>query len=103
MTWRVSRRRFGQWAVAAGLAGTATACSTAETASVSASGGGAGPVAPVGFVLSHEQIPAPQLVSLAEQAEQAGFGYVWASDHLQPWQDDEGHSTFPWLTLALPG
>jgi TAT-translocated FGD2 family F420-dependent dehydrogenase len=38
---------------------------------------------------------------MAERAEHAGFGYLWASDHLQPWQDNEGHSMFPWLTLAL--
>jgi TAT-translocated FGD2 family F420-dependent dehydrogenase len=34
-------------------------------------------------------------------AAQAGFTYLWASDHLQPWQHEEGHSSFPWLTLAL--
>jgi F420-dependent hydroxymycolic acid dehydrogenase len=25
------------------------------------------------------------------------------ADHLQPWQDNEGHAMFPWLTLALVG
>jgi TAT-translocated FGD2 family F420-dependent dehydrogenase len=55
----------------------------------------------VGFVLSHEQFPTAQLTSFSERAERAGFGYLWASDHLQPWQDNEGHSMFPWLTLAL--
>src|SRR5262249_19197012 len=39
----------------------------------------------------------------ARAAEEAGFQYVWASDHIQPWQDNEGHSMFPWLTLALVG
>jgi TAT-translocated FGD2 family F420-dependent dehydrogenase len=57
----------------------------------------------VGFVLSHEQFRTDQLVTQAQAAEQAGFQYVWASDHLQPWQDNEGHSMFPWLTLALVG
>lgn len=72
------------------------------------SGGGnapAGPAQPrgVGFVLSHEQFRTDQLVAQAQAAERAGFQYVWASDHLQPWQDNQGHSMFPWLTLALVG
>jgi F420-dependent hydroxymycolic acid dehydrogenase len=103
MTWRVSRRRLGRWAVTAGLAWAAAACSGARPSSVPAAGGGAAKAAPVGFVLSHEQFPTQKLVSYAEQAEQAGFGYLWASDHLQPWQHDQGHSMFPWLTLALAG
>lgn len=57
----------------------------------------------VGVVLSHEQFGTDQLVAQAEAAERAGFQYVWASDHIQPWQDDEGHAMFPWLTLALVG
>jgi F420-dependent hydroxymycolic acid dehydrogenase len=67
----------------------------------------AGPAPPtakgVGVVLSHEQFRTDQLVAQAQAAEQAGFQYVWASDHIQPWQDNEGHSMFPWLTLALVG
>jgi TAT-translocated FGD2 family F420-dependent dehydrogenase len=55
----------------------------------------------VGFVLSQEQFPTAQLVEFAAAAEQAGFSHLWASDHLQPWQDNEGHSAFPWLTLGL--
>jgi F420-dependent hydroxymycolic acid dehydrogenase len=57
----------------------------------------------VGVVLSHEQFRTDQLVAHAQAAEQAGFQHVWASDHIQPWQDNEGHSMFPWLTLALVG
>ncbi len=57
----------------------------------------------VGFVLSHEQFRTDRLVAQAQAAERAGFQYVWASDHLQPWQDNQGHSMFPWLTLALVG
>lgn len=67
----------------------------------------AGPPAPagrdVGVVLSHEQFRTDQLVAQAQAAERAGFRYAWASDHMQPWQDNEGHSMFPWLTLALVG
>ena len=54
-------------------------------------------------MLSHEQFRTAQLVDQAQAAEQAGFRYLWASDHLQPWQDNEGHSMFPWITLALVG
>ncbi len=57
----------------------------------------------VGVVLSHEQFRTDQLVAQAQAAERAGFHCVWASDHLQPWQDNQGHSMFPWLTLALVG
>jgi TAT-translocated FGD2 family F420-dependent dehydrogenase len=64
------------------------------------SGGSHRPSRPVGFVLSHEQFRTPQLVDYAQHAEQAGFGRVWASDHTQPWQDNQGHAMFPWLTLA---
>jgi TAT-translocated FGD2 family F420-dependent dehydrogenase len=55
------------------------------------------------MVLSHEQFPTSVLVDQAQRAEAAGFRYVWASDHLQPWQDNEGHAMSPWLTLALVG
>jgi len=57
----------------------------------------------IGFVLAHEQFPAATLVDNAEHAERAGFSHVWASDHAQPWQDNQGHSMFPWLTLTLVG
>lgn len=57
--------------------------------------------ADVGFVLAHEQFRTDDLVAQAQAAERAGFRHLWVSDHLQPWQDDQGHSMFPWLTLAL--
>ena len=56
-----------------------------------------------GFVLSHEQFPAPQLVEWGVAAEAAGFDELWVSDHIHPWQDNQGHSMFPWITLALIG
>jgi F420-dependent hydroxymycolic acid dehydrogenase len=57
----------------------------------------------IGYVLSHEQFPVPQLVEFAVEAEQEGFDAVWASDHLQPWQPSEGHSGLAWLTLGAIG
>lgn len=55
---------------------------------------------PVGFVLSHEQFPVPQLLELGIAAEEAGFNAAWGSDHFQPWQANQGHAGFTWATLA---
>lgn len=54
----------------------------------------------LGFTLAHEQFPVPELVRLGKAAEQAGFTYVGISDHLQPWQDNEGHSGQAWVTMG---
>ncbi|MGO9354709.1 MAG: F420-dependent hydroxymycolic acid dehydrogenase, partial [Mycobacterium sp.] len=95
----MSRRSFGR--LAAGLsmvsaAGLAAACGSKPAKSPSTPAGPPPPSGPgVGFVLSHEQFPTAQLVDQAQAAEQAGFRYLWASDHIQPWQDNEGHSMFP--------
>jgi TAT-translocated FGD2 family F420-dependent dehydrogenase len=97
----LNRRRFGASALggvlalggAAGCAGGPAPTATPTTA------GGAGKR--VGFVLSHEQLSTAGLAELAGAAEQAGFGYLWASDHLQPWQDNQAHASFPWITLGL--
>jgi TAT-translocated FGD2 family F420-dependent dehydrogenase len=102
----ISRRRLaGLGAVALGgvTAGLAAACGppTPSTGPAPSPPPGAAGSKRVGFVLSHEQFATPQLVEFAAEAEQAGFGYLWASDHLQPWQDNEGHSDFPWITLGL--
>ena len=104
----ISRRSFGQLAAEAsivGATGLMAACSSRQSASSPSK-----PAAPppssgpgVGFVLSHEQFTTTQLVDQAGAAEKAGFRYLWASDHIQPWQDNEGHSMFPWITLALVG
>lgn len=59
--------------------------------------------ATVGFVLSHEQFPVPQLLEIGTAAEKAGFDAVWTSDHFQPWQDNEGHAGLAWVTLAALG
>jgi hypothetical protein len=57
----------------------------------------------IGFVLSHEQFPAPQLLELGVAAEEAQFDELWASDHFHPWQDNQGHSDQAWITLAAVG
>ena len=103
----MSRRTFGRLTAGLGMVGASgvvAGCgkppSTPSSLPASPSPrSGAG----VGLVLSHEQFPTPELLDQAQAAEQAGFRYLWASDHLQPWQDNQGHSMFPWLTLALVG
>lgn len=54
----------------------------------------------VGYMLAHEQFPVTQLVELGIAAEQAGFDLLATSDHLQPWQVNEGHSGAAWPTMA---
>src|SRR6201996_1001192 len=101
----LSRRSFGQLAAAAGAIGTAgvAACAAKPSGSPPTSSGPPPSGPGVGLVLGHEQFTTAQLVDQAEAAERAGFGYLWVSDHIQPWQDNEGHSMFPWITLALVG
>jgi F420-dependent hydroxymycolic acid dehydrogenase len=84
--------------------GLASACGAKPASSPSAPSGPPPSSGPgVGYVLGHEQFTTAQLVDQAQAAEQAGFRYLWTSDHLQPWQDNQGHSMFPWITLALVG
>lgn len=60
-------------------------------------------MAQIGYVLSHEQFPQPQLLEIGVAAEQAGFDMLWTSDHIHPWQDNQGHSGHAWITLAALG
>ncbi|OBH93273.1 F420-dependent hydroxymycolic acid dehydrogenase [Mycobacterium sp. E2733] len=102
----VSRRAFGRMAAGASILGTAglpAGCGKPGNDHPAPATPPPPAAKPVGVVLSHEQFRTDQLVAQAQAAEQAGFQYVWASDHIQPWQDNEGHSMFPWLTLALVG
>jgi TAT-translocated FGD2 family F420-dependent dehydrogenase len=57
----------------------------------------------LGFMLAHEQFTMPQLVEFGAAAEQAGFDFVATSDHLQPWQTNEGHAGMSWLTMSALG
>ncbi|WP_439896657.1 F420-dependent hydroxymycolic acid dehydrogenase [Mycobacterium malmoense] len=100
----ISRRTFGRMAAGAGMLSTVSGgCGKPEAGHGKPTGPPPAAGKGVGVVLSSEQFRADQLVAQAQAAEQAGFQYVWASDHIQPWQDNEGHSMFPWLTLALVG
>ena len=56
-----------------------------------------------GFMLSHEQFSVPTLVRNGALASRAGFDLLATSDHLQPWQANEGHSGEAWVTLGALG
>jgi TAT-translocated FGD2 family F420-dependent dehydrogenase len=57
----------------------------------------------MGFMLPHEQFPVTQLVELGAAAENAGFDLLATSDHLQPWQTNEGHAGEAWVTMGAAG
>lgn len=57
----------------------------------------------LGFMLAHEQFRLPELVEFGVAAERAGFDFLATSDHLQPWQDNEGHAGMAWVTMAAVG
>jgi len=54
----------------------------------------------MGYMLAHEQFPAPELVDVAVECENAGFDLLATSDHLQPWQVNEGHAGEAWVTMG---
>jgi TAT-translocated FGD2 family F420-dependent dehydrogenase len=58
----------------------------------------------ISYMLAHEQFPVPDLVQLGTRAAGAGFHALSTSDHLQPWQANEGHSGEAWVSMgALRG
>ena len=57
----------------------------------------------IGYMLAHEQFPVPDLVQIGAAASRAGFHLLATSDHLQPWQANEGHSGEAWVTLGALG
>ncbi|HEY1800608.1 MAG TPA: TIGR03557 family F420-dependent LLM class oxidoreductase [Terriglobales bacterium] len=57
----------------------------------------------IGFQLAYEQFPVPELVELGVAAEHAGFDLLANSDHLQPWQANEGHAGLAWVAMSAIG
>ncbi|HWE72356.1 MAG TPA: TIGR03557 family F420-dependent LLM class oxidoreductase [Stellaceae bacterium] len=57
----------------------------------------------IGYMLAHEQFTVPQLTDIGTAAAKAGFDFLAASDHFQPWQANEGHSGAAWVTMAALG
>jgi G6PDH family F420-dependent oxidoreductase len=54
----------------------------------------------LGYHLSSEEHPAPDLVGYAGRAEEVGFSYAVISDHLHPWTHRQGQSPFVWSVLG---
>ena len=54
----------------------------------------------LGYKLSSEEQPAPDLVRHALMAQDAGFGFALISDHYHPWIDRQGQSPFVWSVLG---
>lgn len=54
----------------------------------------------IGYHASHEQFKPSQLLSLVQQAEQAGFTHALSSDHFFPWSEAQGESGFAWSWLG---
>ncbi|WP_432151779.1 TIGR03557 family F420-dependent LLM class oxidoreductase [Streptomyces sp. bgisy029] len=53
-----------------------------------------------GFALMGEEHPPERLVSMAVQAEAAGFDFAMLSDHFQPWTRSQGHGSNVWPVLG---
>jgi TAT-translocated FGD2 family F420-dependent dehydrogenase len=55
------------------------------------------------FMLGHEQFPVPEIVELGAAASRAGFQVLSTSDHMQPWQANEGHAGCAWVSMGALG
>jgi G6PDH family F420-dependent oxidoreductase len=54
----------------------------------------------IGYFLSSEEYSPSELLLQARLAEESGFHGLWISDHLHPWNDEQGHSPFVWSMLG---
>lgn len=54
----------------------------------------------VGYTIMGEQAGPKQLVADAVRAEEAGFDFLAASDHYNPWLEEQGHSPYTWSVLG---
>jgi TAT-translocated FGD2 family F420-dependent dehydrogenase len=55
------------------------------------------------FMLASEQFRTPELIRLGAHASRAGFSVLSTSDHLQPWQANQGHAGQAWVTMGALG
>lgn len=95
---------FGMLAGAMGVASMAArAAETQNPPSPQPSSAGGLRRGMIGYMLAHEQFPAPELVQLGALASRAGFHLLATSDHFQPWQANEGHVGEAWVTLGALG
>src|ERR687889_1471825 len=54
----------------------------------------------IGFHNSHEQVHPAELLRAVQHAEEVGFTAAMCSDHLEPWNERQGHSGFAWSWLG---
>jgi len=54
----------------------------------------------IDYMAHQEQYSPSQLLEFAELAEQAGFDWVWTSDHFHPWFHTDAEAGFAWAWLA---
>ena len=57
----------------------------------------------IGYAASFEQFHPTDLLNYSQQAEQAGFSVVSASDHFHPWVPSQGQSAFVWSWMGALG
>lgn len=57
----------------------------------------------LGYWLSSEEHHPRRLVEHAVAAEEAGFATAMISDHLNPWTEQQGHSSYVWGVLGALG
>jgi coenzyme F420-dependent glucose-6-phosphate dehydrogenase len=57
-------------------------------------------MAEIGFSLASEDWSPRELVQLAQRAEEVGFEYALISDHIHPWNDNQGSSPFVWTVIG---
>lgn len=53
-----------------------------------------------GYFLSCEEYAPAELLEQAVAAEKAGFEGLWISDHLHPWNDEQGESAMVWAMIG---
>lgn len=54
----------------------------------------------IGYFLSCEEHTPEQLVGQAVAAEEAGFAGLWISDHINPWNSEQGQSPMVWPVVG---
>src|SRR5689334_13936289 len=54
----------------------------------------------LGYSLSSEEHGPNELVRLARQAEEVGFGFALISDHFHPWTSTQGSAPFVWSVIG---